>query len=205
MAYKLEIEEEEEEDDDTTWIDKLSEAENLYNDFYKEEVLSITIYVLYVNKNNEVAHTQRERCLLQEKNVLSRDTIFSFIKRYQKKGEIKYKLLSLLRYNIGLDPTEINDFLTEDIASDMNLGRFITSEKYLNDIHYEDTIHMFQDLNALYFIFYEERDKTNKDHDGEHNQSHTRRIILTTKKLKLSKTRRNTHKENKKNLKITKE
>ena len=58
---------------------------------------------------------------------------------------------------------------------------------------------MFQDLNALFFIFYEEGEKKKKDH--------TRRIILV--KPNLAKTRRNLphkDKDRKKNhLKITKE
>ena len=34
-------------------------------------------------------------------------------------------------------------------------SRFIQNEKQLKDIHFQDTIHMFQDLNALFFIFRE--------------------------------------------------
>jgi len=191
--------EEEDEIIDTDWIEKLSQEEELYNDFYKEPVCAIKLYLLYVNKDNELQHIKHERYLLPENNVLSRDTIISFIKRYQQKGQIKYKLLSLLRYNIELEPTEITDFLNEDMK--LNLGRFIQSEKYLNDIHYADTIHMFQDLNALFFIFYEESEKKKKDH--------TRRIIFA--KPNLVKTRRNLphkdkDKDRKKNhLKIIKE
>ena len=101
---------------------------------------------------------------------------------------MNYKINSLLRYNIDLDPSEINDFLNDNIT-DM---RFIKSEKYLNDIHYEETIHMFQDLNALFFIFKEEAPKLNNS---------TKRIALGSTKAK-NKTKRNT---NKKNLKIYKE
>ena len=172
-------------------IDKIKKAEQVYNDFYKEPVSSIAIYLLYVSKANELQHVQTSRCLLAENGLLKREIIISFIKRYQHKCAIKYKLLSLLRYNIDLEPTEINDFLEEDIV--FNDNRFITSEKYLNDVIYKETINMFQDLNALYFIFYEE----------PQNSAHqlTRRVILTAA---THKTRRNMCKD-KKNLKIRKE
>jgi len=63
----------------------------------------------------------------------------------------------------------------------------------LNDIHFEDSIHMFQDLNALFFIFMEEKPIVN----------HTRRISMVDNN---KKTRRINHKEIlKKNLKIFKE
>ena len=82
-------------------------------------------------------------------------------------------------------PSEINDFIKDD---ENNLF-----ENYLNDIYYEDSIHMFQDLNALFFIFMEKEQKTN----------HTRRITMGHQ---TQKTRRNNHKEIlKKNLKIFKE
>lgn len=180
------------EDIDDIEIDKIKQAEQVYNDFYKEPVASIAIYLLYVSKTNELQHLQSSRCLLAEKGLLKREIIISFIKRYQHKYAIKYKLLSLLRYNIDLEPTEINDFLEEDIV--FNDSRFITSEKYLNDVTYKDTINMFQDLNALYFIFYEE--PVNSAHQL------TRRVILTN--AATHKTRRNICK-NKKNLKIRKE
>jgi hypothetical protein len=151
-------------------IDKIKKAEQVYNDFYKEPVSSIAIYLLYVSKANELQHVKTSRCLLAENGLLKREIIISFIKRYQHKCAIKYKLLSLLRYNIDLEPTEINDFLEEDIV--FNDSRFITSEKYLNDVIYKETINMFQDLNALYFIFYEE--PVNSAHQL------TRRVILTT-------------------------
>ena len=175
-------------------IEKIKKAEQAYNDFYKEPVTSIAVYFLYVSKANELQHVKTSRCLLAENGVLKREIIISFIKRYQHKFAIKHKLLSLLRYNIDLEPNEITDFLEEDI--DLNDSRFITSEKYLNDVIYKETINMFQDLNALYFIFYEETP------NAAHHNQHTRRVILTAV---AHKTRRNMCKDKKKNLKIRKE
>ena len=170
---------------DTSWVNKFKESENMYNDFYKEPVTSIAIYLLYVNKNNELDHIHRDRCLLETNGLLKRDIILSLIKRYQCLFSVSYKIKSLLRYNIDLDPSEINDFVNDNI----NDRRFIKSETFLTDIYYEDTIHMFQDLNSLFFIFSEERAVMN----------HTKRIALAPIK---HKTKRNT---NKKNLKIYKE
>ena len=45
-------------------IDKIKKAEQVYNDFYKEPVSSIAIYLLYVSKANELQHVQTSRCLL---------------------------------------------------------------------------------------------------------------------------------------------
>jgi len=175
---------------DTSWIDDFKKTENNYNEFYKEPVTSINIFLLYVNKDNELEHIHSDKCLLNENGLFKREIIISFIKRYQLLFSINYKLLSLLKYNIDLDPLEINDFINED--AQVSNQRFLHSEKYLEDIHFKESIHMFQDLNALFFLFYEDKPKFNN----------TKRVKLSTAHDK-RKTKRNNH--NIKNLKINKQ
>ena len=164
---------------DTSWIQQFKDEEYNYNDFYKEPIMSIMFYVLYI-KDKELIHVDSNRCLLENGN-LTRERIISLIKHYEIR-EIKYKLTALLRYNIDLNPEEIRDFINEDIGPD----RFMTAEKYLNTIHYNDSIHMFQDLNALYFIY----EATSEAHVNQ-----TKKITWHNNKTK----------RNKKNLKIKKE
>lgn len=172
---------------DTSWIEEFKKAESVYNEFYKEPVTSINVYLMYVNKELELEHIHRDKCFLNENGLLKREIIMSFIKRYQVLFSINYKLLSLLKYNINLEPNDIKDFTAEEL--NLSNKRFIHSEKYLEDIHFEESIHMFQDLNALFFIFYEETPKL-------HN----------TKRVKLSRTsHRHKTKRNNHNINIKKE
>jgi hypothetical protein len=174
------IDEDDDEKLDTSWIKQFKDEEVNYNDFYKEPITSIMVYVLYI-KDKELNHIDSNICLLENGNLV-RERIISLIKHYEIR-EIKYKLTGLLRYNIDLNPEDINDFINETIGTD----RFMTPEKYLNNIHYNDSIHMFQDLNALYFIY----EATSAAH-----LNHTKKITLNNN----TKTKRN-----KKNLKINKE
>lgn len=164
---------------DTSWIKQFKAEEYNYNDFYKEPITSILFYVLYI-KDKELIHVDSNRCILENGN-LNRERLVSLIKQYETR-EIKYKLTGLLRYNIDLNPEEIRDFINEENVSD----RFMTAEKYLNTIHYNDSIHMFQDLNALYFIY----EATSEAHVNQ-----TKKITWHNNKTK----------RNKKNLKIKKE
>ena len=182
---------------DTSWIDNLKNAESVYNDFYKESVQSITVFLLYVNKENELEHIHTDKCLLSEDGVIKRDIILSFIKQYQLLFTVHYKLLSLLKYNINLEPIDIDEFIEEDTL--MSEKRFLSSEKYLNDIHFEESIQMFQDMNALFFIFYEEKDK-----DKTTKNSLTKRVKFSDHSNK-SKTKRINNHMFKKNLKIKKQ
>ena len=87
----------------------------------------------------------------------------------------------MVRFNVDINPDEINEFAENSYDDDAD--RFITSEKYLNDIKYSNTISIFQDLNCLYFIFYEEKNKkgagagtsANKIRTNVHND--TKKII----------------------------
>ena len=185
----LAIKENDDDDDEilnTNWIVQFKEEERNYNDFYKEPVKKIKIFLLYVNRNNEIEHVYNDKCELSENSILKREIIVNFIKEYQLIYAIHYKLLSLLKYNINLDINEINDFLIEDIDS----NRFITSEKYLNDIHFEDTIQMFQDLNSLFFVFYEEKNKMNQtkriifSHSAQHKTKRNRQNDRHNEKYK---------------------
>jgi hypothetical protein len=173
---------------DTSWIANFKKEEESYNNYYKEPLASIMLYVLYVNSHKELMYVDTNRCLLDETGWLKRDRMIALIKQYQTRKTVNYKLHSLLRYNIDLNPDEITAYISN--TDDMN--RFLTSEKYLDDIHFNESIAMFQDLNALYFLFYEEKLQapcTNQ----------TKRITLATKHRK---TMRNKYK---KNLKIRKE
>jgi hypothetical protein len=188
---------------DTNWLEDFKQNENKYNMFYKEPVIAINIFSIYVSRENEITHIHKDKCALAEKGILNRDIIIALIKQHQKLAETKYKIISLLKYNIDINPTDINDNIDDNIDD----NRFITSEKYLNDIHYKETISMFKDLNALYLIFYEEKKTLNQNCTKRVNLSSVNLSSVNLSSVNLSsidkkKTRRN---KIKKNLKIIKQ
>ena len=71
--------------------------------------------------------------------------------------------MSILKYNITLDANDIKNFLlTPDLSSYNEM--FLTINKHIDTIFFEKTITMFQDLNNIYFIFYE-KTTNNKNRD----------------------------------------
>jgi hypothetical protein len=202
----------------TDWIEQLKDAENVYNDFYKEPVTSIKVFFLYVNTANELEHIYSDVCLLNAEGVISGNNIVSLIKHNQYFHSVKYKLMSLLKYNIDLEPHEVPyyisdaaDDVSDDLAAaDKNTTRFFTTERYLGgDIRFVDSINMFQDLNALFFIFTEPVKKPVALSAGT-SSSQTKKVYLSsvnrtsaTRNGKTKKYKR--HNDNlKKNLKINK-
>ena len=52
--------EEEYADIETSWIDDFENIDALYNDFYTEQLDSLSIHYLYVNKKSELFHIEKD-------------------------------------------------------------------------------------------------------------------------------------------------
>ena len=136
-----------EEELDTSWIKEYQDKEKNYNEFYKEPVSSIKLFFIYVNKDNIIEFLKKEDKILNN-NSISREELIKIIKEKQIVGEYKYKLISLLKYNIDIDPENIEDMLYNDSYNE----NFLNIEKNLDTIKFNDTIRILQDLNSIYLI-----------------------------------------------------
>jgi hypothetical protein len=143
---------------DETWINEFEKSDKLYQEFYKDDIYYLTVYFIYVNKNENIEKIKEEIFFMNKPNIISRDEIIGILKRNTFINNIKYSLLSILKYNILLEPL--------DICNLLSLNNFDTDSEYLSiiknidDIYFEKTINMFQDLNNLFIIYYE------KDYDN---------------------------------------
>ena len=183
---------EDEEDLDSGWITEFKKNESLYKDFYKEKVEQIKLFYLYVGSSNTLETIKKDVIPLDQDGILKKNTIITLIKKNQIYNSIKYKLLSLIRFNIDIEPDEINKFILSTSSSTNETSRFITHEKYLNDIKYSNTISIFQDLNCLYFIFYEDtlKIKTRSNVENQTTNSTKKIISIATKKMKANMNKR---------------
>jgi hypothetical protein len=145
------------------WIINFEENDKLYKDFYKDNIDYINIDFIYINDDNEIEKIKQESFLLSQQNFISRDELIGLLKRNSIDNDKRYSLLSILKYNITLDSDDIKNFLLTPDLSSYN-ERFLTINKHIDSIFFEKTITMFQDLNNVYFIFYEKtKDGINRD------------------------------------------
>lgn len=173
--------EEEEEEFDTSWIDHFKKDNEKYSDFYTEEVTNITLFFIYINHKNDVENLSRDLMILDRKNTVVRDQLIQIIKQNQTHNNNKYKLISLLKYNIDIEPEEIYNFINNKDDSSFS-KRFFIQEKYLNDIIYKNTINIFQDLNSLFFIYKETSPIANNNSNNSNNI--TKKTIVFSQKHK---------------------
>jgi hypothetical protein len=140
---------EEQLDLDTTIIDEFEKDDELYNDFYKDKIEQINLYILYVDNNNDLFHIKKDTATLNN-GKLEKDDLKNLIMQYIKYQNKKYRLISLLKWNITIEPEEISDYLRNEKKFD-----FIKSIRNINSVEFEDSINLFHNLNSLYLVFHE--------------------------------------------------
>ena len=157
---------------DSEWIKDYEEKENEYKKFYKEEVNIIDVIFIYINDDNEIYNVKNFKEYIANSQI-NYERIIEIIKNYQNNMDIKHKLMGLLNYKIDIDPENIKQLFNYNI----NPGT-LYSIKNINNINFDKTINLLQDLNSLIFIFkVKNTDKNNKNVT-------TKRITLTQKQKK---------------------
>ena len=173
------------EDLDSSWIDEFKKDNEKYSDFYTEDVTTITLFFIYIDHKNNVENLSRDLLILDKKNTIVRDQLIQIIKQNQNQNKNhmynKYKLISLFKYNIDIEPEEIYKFIDNKDDSSYN-KRFFIQEKYLNDIIYKKTINIFQDLNSLFLIFKEVNTPITNNMNSNMNSTNSNMNMNSTKK-----------------------
>ena len=172
---------------DNSWIIDFEKKEKLYQDFYTDDVYFIHLHFIYIQKNMEIEKIREETFFLKTANTITREEIIGLFKNNSLVDNIKYRLFSLLLFNLSLKPEDIPFFLRED--DDLNNQEskpFLKIIKHIETITLEKTISMFHDLNSLYFILIDKSlELNNKD-----KKTLTKKINTHFLKQKSSKTKR---------------
>jgi hypothetical protein len=162
------------------WINNFEKTDKLYQDFYKDDLYYTNLKIIYVNRENEVEKIKQESFLMTTPNYISREDILEILKKNSIDNDRRYRLLSILKYNITLDCEDIKGFLKNDLNEP-----FLCIIKNIDAVTFEKSINMFHDLNDIILIFYE---KSNELKVYDPNNT-TKKIYLksTTNKKTLKK------------------
>jgi hypothetical protein len=160
---------------DDNWIIDFENKDKLYQDFYKDDVHFTDINFIYINSDSEIEKIVNETFIMSTPNYITREEIIGILKKksIDSENNKKYTVLSILKYNISMDAEEVHTFLKVNPHTD----DFLVSIKNIDTIKFDKTINMFQDLNDLFFIFYEKPDK-------KEIKNITKKIFIKPKKNK---------------------
>jgi len=134
------------------WINNFDETDKFYKEFYKDDLYYINLKIIYVNRDNEIEKIKCETFFMENVNTISREEIIKILKDNSYDNIKKYSLLSILKYNLNLDPDEIKNYLKNDLDK-----KYLLEINNIDTIKLEKSISMFQDLNDLIIIFREKK------------------------------------------------
>ena len=156
-----------------SWIDNFNKREKEYDKYYKSTPEKITLFFLFIDKNNNVEYFLAKKIFL-DNGVLTKNNIISLINSHKDKK--KYFFYKLLKYNLTIDPENIDKLNKKTIDHQ----DFLTSEKGIQDIIVKDTIEMLHSINAIFLIYKEKKDlhKT-----ANKTRRHHRNIICKRRKM----------------------
>ena len=153
---------------DTEWISDFEKTDKKYETFYKDTVQNINLFFMYVDRNNNLFYIKKEKIKLQE-GVLNKDLLIQILKENMEYNKKKYRPISLLKYNITIDPVNIDKFI--ETPGDYE---YLEPQNSLQDLKWENTIKTLSDLNSLHVIFFETwkgKSKSNTKKVYIHNSS----------------------------------
>jgi hypothetical protein len=140
---------------DAKWIEEFEKIDNNYKTFYAEDILNIKFQYVYVNKENNIDKVKKETVLLKTPNYISREELIGILKKNNKSNNASYTVLSILKYNIDIDPSDVVYYIKNNIKQ-CEQYEFLKLIKNIDAIPLNKSISMFQDLNDIIIIFYVE-------------------------------------------------
>ena len=84
------------------WVKNFQKIDDLYKDFYKDDIYYVNVKIVYVNRKNEIEKIKQTPFLMSKPNCICREEILGILKRSALEDNRKYFLLSILKYNILL-------------------------------------------------------------------------------------------------------
>jgi len=165
---------------DTRWIQEFESVDYNYKQFYNEVIGDIKICSIYVDKNNNIENIKQEILELSRENLITKEEIIKIIKQNSINQKKRYTLLSLLKYNIDLDASNVVHYLKQ---IQMKIDAYLTLVKNIDNIPLNSTINMMQDLNTIFILFYEKNATSNNSTKKVYINNHTK---TKKKQLKVS-------------------
>jgi len=166
---------------DLSWIQDFENLDKEYKNYYTEEMSFIKINSIYVNNNNSIDKIKEDKIILKTPGILQKEDLLRIIKNNTFSNQIKYRLLSILKFNINIEPENLKTFMR---SKNTTIGTsFLQSIKNIDSIKFEKSISIFHDINEIIIIF----------HNNINNNKSigTRKIFIHSNK----KTKRKQYKE----------
>ena len=136
---------------DTDHLDNYREREKQFIEqanLTKEPLSKINVWNLYINKRHHLEKIKINELPIE--TITDKASITDYIKSKCTDETIKYKLLSVLKYNIELEKDQVQDYMNEEYHPN-----YLEALRSLENIEFKDGLNIFEDLHTLFILYYE--------------------------------------------------
>lgn len=140
-------------DIDSNWLDEYEKIAKDYSMFYAEELTFIKTHYIYINDKTEIEKIKEDQLLLKTPGLLTREELITTIKTHSVCNQHKYSILSILKYNLNMEPRYLKNFMKTKNAK---AGyQFLHSIDHIENIKFDKSITFFHDINELFILYYQ--------------------------------------------------
>lgn len=136
---------------DTDHLDNYREREKQFIEqanLTKEPLSKINVWNLYINKRHHLEKIKINELPIE--TITNKASITDYIKSKCTDETIKYKLLSVLKYNIELEKDQVQEYMNEEYHPN-----YLEALRSLENIEFKDGLNIFEDLHTLFILYYE--------------------------------------------------
>jgi hypothetical protein len=140
---------------DMSWINDYSRMHTIQQIMNKEELDSIVLQTIYMNKNLEITKIDKENIKLDNNNnskrYISKEQLLQIVQTKKIMEKNKYKLLDMLLLSLHLDPIDIQKYVNGECSEIIHLK----SIPIINDVNIPASLFIFHSLHTFYLFFTE--------------------------------------------------
>lgn len=140
---------------DDTWLENLETNIEMYDDLYSEVVETVSVFHIYIDKNDDISNIKRETIFLSTDGVLRKENLKEMLKKNSYNNKKIFLPKSILKYNFYIDSNAVPMFLKTDSDKIQEEYGFLEKVKVLDDLEWKPTISLFYNLNSLYLVYLE--------------------------------------------------
>jgi hypothetical protein len=140
---------------DMSWINDYSRMHTIQQIMNKEELDSIVLQTIYMNKNLEITKIDKENIKLNNNNnnkrYISKEQLLQIVQTKKIVEKNKYKLLEMLLFLLHLDPIDIQKYVNGECSEITHLKTI----PIINDVIIPPSLFIFHSLHTFYLFFTE--------------------------------------------------
>jgi hypothetical protein len=138
---------------DLDWLEVQKRlSSNIDGKCVKENMNSINIHYIFVDSKSNISSivTEKEELSnVENDSIISRERILELIQSKKNFRDVKYKLSELLKYNVNLEPNNVQSY-----NNDVSLN-FLEPVIFVDCIKIPPTLFIFHQINCLFIIYNE--------------------------------------------------